>query len=141
VTRSTASLFVPFVVLIAIALGLFLKPWNHIGAGGPALPAMAPAITTESPAPALHRATKHYYAETKLSAGRLEVLLGLESKPSLTAAVTFVQLHWSCKADASGHWDYTCTLKETGSVWGYNVDSAQITSRSELSWEGHKLVP
>ena len=139
-TRSTASLFLPFVVLIAIALALFVKPWNHIGAGGPALPVLAP-VTVGRPVPALHRATKHYYAATKLSAGRLEVVLGLESTPTPIAAVTFVQLHWSCEADPSGHGDYTCTLKETGSVWGYNVDSTQITSRSELSWEGHKLVP
>ena len=133
-TRSTASLFVPVFVLIAIAVGLFLKPWQHSGGGSAVLPALAPAVTTAGPAPV------HQDGTIKLSAGGLEVLLGPDNYSS-TSPVAPVEMHWSCKADPSGHWDYTCTLRETGSVWGYDVDGSQITSRRELSWAGHKLIP
>ena len=132
-TRSTASLFMPVLVLIAMAAVLFLKPWNHTSVGGPALPVLAPAVTPAQPAPVDHSRA------TKLSASELEVLLHNETYSS-TGSIS-LQMHWSCLSDPSGHWDYTCLLRENDSVWGYDVDSSQITSRSELSWEGHKLSP
>ena len=48
---------------------------------------------------------------------------------------------WSCESDPSGQWDYTCLQRMNDSVWGFDVDNTKITSRSELSWEGHTLIP
>ena len=123
-TRSTASLFMPVLVLLAIAAVLVLKPWNHTSVGGPALPTLAPAVTPAQPAPSDHSGA------TKLSGGRLEVLLNTENT-----------LRWRCTSDPSGRWDYTCLLRANDAVWGFDVDGAKITSRSELSWEGHTLSP
>jgi hypothetical protein len=120
-TRSTASLFMPILVLVAIAAVLILKPWNHTSVGGPALPTLARAAQP---------ARNDNSGTTKLTPGRLEVLLNTENA-----------LRWSCTSDPSGRWDYTCLLRANDAVWGFDVDGAKITSRSELSWEGHTLSP
>ena len=139
-TRSSASLFLPFVILIAVAAVIFLKPWQHLGVGGPALPTLSPAVTAAQPVPADHSRTTKHPGRTKLSAGELEVVLTNETY-SATSSFAPGRLQWSCKSDPSGQWDYTCTLRQNDSVWGYDVDNSQITSRSELSWEGHTLTP
>jgi len=139
-TRSTASLFLPFLVLIAIAAVVFLKPWQHLSVGGPALPTLSPAVTAAQPAPVDHTRTTKQSGTTKLSASELELVLINETYSSTSSSAPG-RMHWNCKGDPSGHWDYTCTLQENDSVWGYDVDNSQITSRSELSWEGHKLTP
>jgi hypothetical protein len=124
----------PVVVLIAIAAVLFLKPWKHLSVGGPALPTLTPAVTPAQPAPSDHSGT------TKLTRGRLEVLLSTENQSS-TPLFTPVLMHWSCTSDPSGQWDYNCLWRQNDSVWGFDVDNSRITSRSELSWEGHTLIP
>jgi len=124
----------PALVLIALAAVLFLKPWNHLSVAGPALPTLTTAVTSAQPASGDHAGT------TKLTRGRLEVLLSTENQSS-TPLSTPVLMRWSCTSDPSGRWDYTCLLPMNDSVWGFDVDNTQITSRSELSWEGHTLTP
>jgi hypothetical protein len=46
-TRSNASLFMPALVLVALAVVLILKPWQHLSVGGPTLP--TPALATAAP--------------------------------------------------------------------------------------------
>jgi len=133
VTRSTDSLWMPALVLIALAAVLFLKPWNHLSVAGPTLPTLSAAVTSAQPA-------RDHSGTTKLIPGRLEVLLSTENQSSTPMSAPPLT-QWSCESDPSGPWDYTCLQRMNDSVWGFDVDNTKITSRSELSWEGHTLIP
>jgi len=68
------------------------------------------------------------------------VLLSTENQSSTPMSAPPLT-QWSCESDPSGQWDYTCLQRMNDSVWGFDVDNTKITSRSELSWEGHTLIP
>ncbi len=130
-SRATASLFLPVVIVFAVAAAVYVKPWSHLGGGsGPSLPA---AISPALPPPPTRTTPARRGTNRVLSAAELEGLLQQNNGVLVTA--------WSCTTDPTGVWNYICTERQLREVWGYNVSSTAITGSRELSYAGRKLGP
>jgi hypothetical protein len=135
-SRSSASLFLPAIVVAALATAFFVKPWQHFGGGsGAAFPSVVGGAVLPTPAAPTTASTSTKQPGTGhvLGANQLEALLQDGLLP---------QTHqWNCTTDPAKSWNYICTETQLREVWGYNVDASKITGSDELSYAGHKLVP
>lgn len=135
-SRSGASLFLPAVLVVALATAFFVKPWHYSGGGsGATFPSVVGGAVLPTPVAPTTASTSTGQTGTGhvLDARQLEALLQDSLLP---------QTHqWSCTTDPAKTWNYICTESRLREVWGYNVNGSKITGSDELSYAGHKLSP